>query len=45
MSRVRQRKTIGQTMKEVGDGGYKYLGILELDKLKEREITYSEQGT
>ena len=27
-----------QTIKEVDDKGYKYLGILELDKLKEREM-------
>ena len=29
---------IGQTIKEVDDEGYKYLGILELDKFKEREM-------
>ena len=28
----------GQTIKEVDDEGYKYLGILELDKFKEREM-------
>ena len=28
----------GQTIKEVEDEGYKYLGILELDKFKEREM-------
>ena len=28
----------GQTIKEVNDEGYKYLGILELDKFKEREM-------
>ena len=27
-----------QTIKEVDDEGYKYLGILELDKFKEREM-------
>ena len=27
-----------QTIKEVDDDGYKYLGILELDKFKEREM-------
>ena len=29
----------GQTIKEVDDEGFKYLGILEFDKFKEREIT------
>ena len=28
----------GQTIKEVDDEGYKYLGILELDRFKEREM-------
>ena len=28
----------GQTIKEVNDEGYKYLGILELDNFKEREM-------
>ena len=28
----------GQTIKEVNDEGYKYLGILELDKFKERKM-------
>ena len=28
----------GQTIKEVDEEGYKYLGILELDKFKEREM-------
>ena len=28
----------GKTIKEVDDEGYKYLGILELDKFKEREM-------
>ena len=28
----------GLTIKEVDDKGYKYLGILELDKCKEREM-------
>ena len=28
----------GQTVKEVDDEGYKYLGILVLDKFKEREM-------
>ena len=28
----------GQTINEVDDAGYKYLGNLELDKFKEREI-------
>ena len=28
----------GLTIKEVDDKGYKYLGILELDKFKEREM-------
>ena len=28
----------GQTINEVDDEGYKYLGILELDKFKEREM-------
>ena len=28
----------GQTIKEVDDEGYKYRGILELDKFKEREM-------
>ena len=28
----------GQTIKEVDDEDYKYLGILELEKLKEREM-------
>ena len=27
-----------ETIKEVGDEGYKYLGILELDKIKEKEM-------
>ena len=30
----------GQTIKEVDDEGYKYLGILELDKFKEREMKH-----
>ena len=30
--------TNGQTIKVVDDEGYKYLGILELDKLKEKEM-------
>ena len=29
---------IGQTIKEVDEEGHKYLGILELDKFKEREM-------
>ena len=28
----------GHMIKEVDDEGYKYLGILELDKFKEREM-------
>ena len=28
----------GQSIKEVDDKGYKYLGILGLDKFKEREM-------
>ena len=28
----------GQTINEVDDEGYKYLGILELNKFKEREM-------
>ena len=28
----------GQTIKEVDDEGYKYLGILEFDKFKEGEM-------
>lgn len=28
----------GQTIKDVDDEGYKYLGILELGKFKEREM-------
>ena len=28
----------GLTIKEVDDEGYKYLGILELDKFKERKM-------
>ena len=28
----------GQTIKEVNEKGYMYLGILELDKFKEREM-------
>ena len=28
----------GETIKEVGGGGYKYLGILELDNIKEKEM-------
>ena len=30
--------TNGESIKEVGDEGYKYLGILELDKIKEKEM-------
>ena len=32
------RLTNGESIKEVGDKGYKYLGILELDKIKEKEM-------
>ena len=32
------RLTNGESIKEVGDEGYKYLGILELDKIKEKEM-------
>ena len=28
----------GQVMREVKDDGYKYLGIVELDKIKETEM-------
>ena len=28
----------GEVMKQVGQGGYKYLGIIELDKIKETEM-------
>ena len=28
----------GMTMKEVESEGYRYLGILELDKIKDKEI-------
>ena len=31
-----------QTIKEVDDEGYKYLGILALDKFKEREMKENE---
>ena len=30
--------TNGESIKEVGDEGYKYLGMLELDKIKEKEM-------
>ena len=32
------RLTNGESIKEVDDEGYKYLGILELDKIKEKEM-------
>ena len=32
------RLTNGESIKEVSDQGYKYLGILELDKIKEKEM-------
>ena len=41
-------KLIGQTINEGDDEGYKYLGILGLDKFKDREMngkTYFEQST
>lgn len=30
----------GQVMKEIEDTGYRYLGILETDHLKEKEMKY-----